>query len=519
MRAVFTLLVLLAPITGSAESLEPHTLRLNSTFVVRGKDLGRPGERVELLLAGRLRTGLIEKDVSVSLSGYSTGREVRARLPKNLVYGPDAWPAGSIFDGNVKIAGRSFPVVMEVLPLDLLSILAFWFGFASEDETIPNPLILLAALLFIALFILLAVFALFAGMVTWAERRIAGRMQNRIGPNRVGPHGVLQWLADGLKCFLKEDFIPPGSLPFLFRIGPYFAMLGVVLTFVTLPFGLYLSVTDMNVAVLYILAVTGFTAVGILIGGFSSANKWSLLGAFRSAAQIVSYEIPSGLAVLTIVALAGSLSLQSIIKAQGGFPWEWNLFHDPFTFMAFFIYLFSALAEGNRTPFDLPEAESELVAGYNTEYSGMRFVFYLFAEWGNLYVMSAIATVLFLGGWQVPGFSVLEQASSLGLILAGWAILTLKTMALVFFVIWLRWTLPRVRVDQLMVTCWKYLTPLGALAFLGTATWQVFISGVIEKVVSFSMFVVGVFFVGLFLLKTFRTLKQGTLPFEPRFFI
>ncbi len=512
---VLALVALLPRSAGTAPRItafEPETVRLNSTVTVRGEDLGATGQARTLVLAGRLVRDGEARDVRVSLPGSAVGgREVRARLPRSLVEGDGSWLPGGRFEGTVAVAGASFPVALSVFPPDLLTVLVGWFGFADEVVTTPPLWAQLGALLVASLFLLLAVFALFAGMASWAERRIAGRMQNRVGPNRTGPQGVLQWLADGLKCFLKEDFIPPASLPILFRVGPYFAMLGVVLTFVTMPFGQFLTVSDLNVGVYYVLAVTGFTVVGILIGGFASANKWSLLGGFRSAAQIVSYEIPSGLAVLSVVVLAGSLGFGSIVEAQGGFPWQWFVFHNPFTFVAFFVYFTSALAEGNRTPFDLPEAESELVSGYNTEYSGLRFVFYFFAEWGNLYVMSALMTALFLGGWQIPGVGAAVAASSAGLIVLGWALFTAKAMALVFVVIWLRWTLPRVRIDQLMVVCWKYLVPMGAVTFLGAAAWGTFVHGTLETVVSLAMFAVGVALSVVFVVKLVRTLRQGPL--------
>ena len=186
--------------------------------------------------------------------------------------------------------------------------------------------------------------------------------------------------------------------------------MGFLCTFVVIPFGANLIVADLNIGILYILAVTSLVVVGILMAGWASNNKWSLFGGMRSAAQIVSYEIPAGLAILTIVFLAGTMSMQGIIKAQGWGPWDWFLFHNPFTFAAFFLYFTAALAEGNRTPFDIPEAESELVAGYVTEYSGMRFLFFFFAEWGNLYVIGAVATTLFLGGWQVPPLPIFENS-------------------------------------------------------------------------------------------------------------
>jgi NADH-quinone oxidoreductase subunit H len=225
-----------------------------------------------------------------------------------------------------------------------------------------------------------------------------------------------------------------------------------------------LIVADLNIGILYLLAVTSLVVVGILMAGWASNNKWSLLGGMRSAAQIVSYEIPAGLAILTVIFLAGTMSMQGIIKAQGWGPWDWFMFHNPFTFCAFFLFFTAALAEGNRTPFDIPEAESELVAGYVTEYSGMRFLFFFFAEWGNLYVIGAVATTLFMGGWQVP--PVTDNPVLLGIL--QFVTFFLKAYFWVFVAMWIRATLPRVRVDQLMSLCWKYMVPLSFICMLGT---------------------------------------------------
>lgn len=318
--------------------------------------------------------------------------------------------------------------------------------------------------------------ALFAGPVSWIERRIAGRMMSRVGPNRVGPQGALQWLADGLKCLFKEDLMPRAADKWLFLASPYFVFTGMFGTFAVLPFGANLVATELNVGLLYLLAVTGLVVIGILMAGWGSNSKWALFGGIRSAAQLISYEIPHAFALLAVVLAAGTLSLQGIVRAQGGWPWEWFIFHNPFLFGAFFLGLTAAVAEGNRTPFDLPEAESELVAGYNVEYSGLRFLFLLFAEWANLWVMAAVATVCFLGGWQIPGVRPDMIAASRGWAFAGWqalsfAVFAAKATAIVFFVIQLRWTLPRLRVDQLMITCWKYLVPLSLAAILGVLVW------------------------------------------------
>jgi NADH-quinone oxidoreductase subunit H len=319
-----------------------------------------------------------------------------------------------------------------------------------------------------AAFALLSFFvAPMAGVTSWLERRVWGRVQSRIGPNRVGPQGILQWLADGIKNLLKEDIIPETADKWLFSLAPYVVFVGFLLTFVVLPFGRSLIVADLNIGILYVMSVTSLVVVGILMAGWSSNNKWSLLGGMRSAAQIVSYEVPAGLAVLTVVLAGGTLSMQGLIQAQGWAPYTWFLFHSPFTFVAFFLYFTAALAEGNRTPFDIPEAESELVAGYVTEYSGMRFLLFFFAEWGNLYVIGAIATTLFLGGWQIPPVT----SNPIWEALLQAIVFVTKAYLWVIVAMWVRATLPRVRVDQLMSVCWKYMVPLAFFCFLGTSIW------------------------------------------------
>ena len=332
---------------------------------------------------------------------------------------------------------------------------------------VPKEVVYAIAMVVVALVVLSAFVAPLAGVTSWLERRVWARMQSRVGPNRVGPQGILQWLADGIKNLLKEDLIPSASDAKLFSLAPYIVFMGFLCTFVVIPFGANLIVADLNIGILYILAVTSLVVVGILMAGWASNNKWSLLGGMRSAAQIVSYEIPAGLSILTIIFLAGTMSMQGIIKAQGWAPWDWFLFDNPFTFAAFFLYFTAALAEGNRTPFDIPEAESELVAGYVTEYSGMRFLFFFFAEWGNLYVIGAVATTLFLGGWQVPPLPFFDNSPVL-LGIAQFVTFFLKAYAWVFIAMWVRATLPRVRVDQLMGLCWKYMVPLSFVCLLGT---------------------------------------------------
>ena len=318
-------------------------------------------------------------------------------------------------------------------------------------------------------FVLLNFIMLVAGVTSWLERRVWGRIQSRIGPNRVGPQGVVQWLADGIKNIMKEDIIPEEADAPLFRVAPYLAMMGFFATFAVIPFGDGLVVADLNVGLLYITAVTALVVVGVLMAGWASNNKWALLGWIRSAAQIISYEIPAGLGVITVVIFSGSLSMQSIIEAQGWAPWNWYLFDNPFLFLGFFLFFVSALAEGNRTPFDLPEAESELVAGAFTEYSGLRNLLFFLVEWGNLYVIGALCTTMFLGGWQIPPITENPVLVSLLQVLTFFT----KSYFIVFLAMWIRGTLPRVRVDQLMTLCWKYLTPIAFVNLLGAMIWFV----------------------------------------------
>src|SRR6266436_7818 len=269
----------------------------------------------------------------------------------------------------------------------------------------PRELVYAIAIFGFSAFVWLVVAFPFAGVVSWAERRVWARMQSRVGPNRVGPIGFLQWLADGVKHVCKEDLVPADGDPLLFKWAPYLFILAFAMPWAVMPFSSDLILADLNVGILYMTAVTAITVVGVLMAGWASNNKWSLIGGIRSAAQIVSYEIPAGMAIFPVVLMTGTLSLQGIIRAQGWAPTSWFVFNNPFTFVAANILYIAALAEGNRTPFDLPEAESELVAGFATEYSGMRYLLFFMAEWGNLFVIGAIMTALYLGGWQFPHIS------------------------------------------------------------------------------------------------------------------
>ena len=332
----------------------------------------------------------------------------------------------------------------------------------------PNFAVVAAIVEFVMGAIVFLVVAMpFAGIVTWLERRVWARIQSRVGPNRVGPQGFLQWLADGLKNICKEDLIPAEADAPLFKLAPYLVMLAFILPWSVMPFSSSLILADLNVGVLFFTSITALTVVGVLMAGWASNDKWSLIGGIRSAAQIVSYEIPAGLSIFPVVLMTGTLSMQGIIRAQGWAPQHWFVFANPFTFIAANILFVSALAEGNRTPFDLPEAESELVAGFATEYSGMRYTFFFMAEWGNLFLIGALMTTLFFGGWRFP--HVTDNAVVMNIL----ELITfnLKVLAVVFVSMWIRGTLPRVRIDQLMTLCWKYFVPISFANMIGTAVW------------------------------------------------
>jgi NADH-quinone oxidoreductase subunit H len=394
-------------------------------------------------------------------------------------------------------------------------------GWGQDPGTWPWTQFVYLAFMGAFAFLVINFAAITAGIFSWAERRVAARMQSRVGPNRVGPGGFLQWVADAVKLLLKEDLVPDEADKFLFRIAPYFMMVGFACVFVALPFSHNLIIADMNIGIFYILAVTALIVVGIIMSGWSSNSKWSLFGAIRSAAQIISYEIPAGMALMVPVLLAGTLSTQGIIRAQGGWPWQWYIFYNPAATAAFVIYFISALAEGNRTPFDLPEAESELVSGYNTEYSGMRFSYFFLVEWGNMWIMSALAVTMFCGGWNLPGltpehFDQLTGKTAVLAELASLALFALKTLFFVFIVMWLRWTLPRIRVDQMMNMCWKYLVPVSFVGVLFVTLWMLIVHaapwlGVVMRVL---LTLGGGVFVAMFVMRTLKNIRDTGDKFD-----
>jgi NADH-quinone oxidoreductase subunit H len=387
----------------------------------------------------------------------------------------------------------------------------------------PADLLGAGLVLAVAAAIIMLFMAPTAGIITWVERRVSGRMQARIGPNRAGPQGFLVWIADGIKSIMKEDIIPTESDHLLFRLAPYLVFMGVSATFVVMPFGQYLIAADLDIGILFVIAVTSLVTIGLMTGGWASNNKWSLLGGIRSAAQIISYEIPGAVAIVCLVMMTGSLRMQDITGAQGGpggsfimtggWPWYWYVFKNPITFALFFLYFTTALAEGNRAPFDLPEAESELVAGYSTEYSGMRYLFFFFAEWANVFVMCGIASALFLGGWQIPGVSPSQQEAHFALQLVGAFIFLLKSWVLIFVVVWIRWTLPRVRIDQMMNLCWKWFVPLSFGAFLFTALWMVLpLNATVQLIISLATFGTWGFLMLHFIRRVRFNVRESRIP-------
>ena len=334
----------------------------------------------------------------------------------------------------------------------------------------------LAALLtaVIAASLLVGFVALSAVFFIWLERKVAGRIQDRLGPTRVGGmFGWLQTIADGLKLLVKEDLIPASADHMLFRLGPYIAFCAAFLAFLVLPFSKGLVAREMQVAVFFILAALSTEVFGVILAGYGSGSKWSLFGGMREAAQVVSYEVPRALSVVVPVIVAGTMNLTAIAEQQVGGIWQWLIFHDPFTFCAFWTFFTCGTASCKRAPFDLAEAESELVAGFHTEYSGLRWSFFFMAEYGAMFAISGVAILLFLGGWHT-GFLPWDLSERLGI--AGHVINVLvfivKGWILVFVMMWVRWTLPRLRIDQVMMTCIKYLVPITCALLLGVSAWQ-----------------------------------------------
>jgi NADH-quinone oxidoreductase subunit H len=367
------------------------------------------------------------------------------------------------------------------------------------------PYLLVAVIFAVLLITFMLVSAIFS---VWLERKVAGRMQDRLGPTRVGgKFGWLQTLADGMKLLVKEDIIPASADRMLFRLGPYIALTGSYLAFLALPYGNGVVARDMNVAVFYMLAVLSTEVFGIILAGYGSGSKWSLFGGMREAAQMVSYEVPMAICVVIPIIVAGTMNLNAIANQQTGFFWNWYVFHDPFTFAAFWTYFTCATASCKRAPFDLAEAESELVAGFHTEYSGFRWLSLFMAEYGSMFAVSGIASLLFLGGWNT-GILPNDLSVMLGVPLGtfGWVLGNIisvlvfigKGWLLVFVMMWVRWTLPRLRIDQVMMTCLKYLLPISCVLLVGVSVWQLAMPALVLNYLKF--LIAAVSMVGLILM-------------------
>ncbi len=333
---------------------------------------------------------------------------------------------------------------------NLFKSIYLWAENLFYNWGIPQVLLELLSMIVVA-GIIIAFISLSVLFMVWWERKVSGHMQSRFGPMRTGWHGWLQTVIDAIKLILKEDTTPENADKGGFLIAPVIVFVSAFMAYICIPFGKGLIVKDLNIGILYIMAITTFTVIGLLTAGWSSNNKYSILGGFRSAAQIISYEVPLTLSILGVIILAQSLSMQTIVSSQKHI-WEWYLWRQP---VGFLIYLTAGIAEINRTPFDIPEAEQELVAGFNVEYSGMKFAMFFFAEYANLFLVSAIATTLFLGGWNGP-------------FLPSWLWFFIKSFFLVFVIMWFKWTFPRLRVDQLMGFAWKFLLPLAFINLILT---------------------------------------------------
>jgi NADH-quinone oxidoreductase subunit H len=313
-------------------------------------------------------------------------------------------------------------------------------------------------------FAVLGLFAFLGLVLVFMERKVSALMQIRLGPNRVGYQGILQTLADTVKLVVKEGLTPDGADKFLFNLAPFIVMIGAMLLMAPIPFAKNFQIWDLNIGVLYITSVSSISVIGILIAGWSSNNKYSLLGAMRSGAQIVSYELSAGFAILSIIVLTGSLQISDIIASQQNGWWIFKG-HIP-AIIAFVLYIIAVTAETNRAPFDMAEAESELTAGFHTEYSGMRFALFFLAEYVNIFIVCAIGATLFLGGWMpfhIGGWQAFNHVMDFipsSIWFMG------KTFFLIFLIMWFRWTFPRLRIDQLLNLEWKYLLPISLINLL-----------------------------------------------------
>jgi len=346
-------------------------------------------------------------------------------------------------------------------PLEI-SHLTTWLDSALRAG-MPEFWVLLIEFVLVGVALMVA-YAVIALILIYAERKITAFFQARLGPNRVGKYGIFQSVADMIKILLKEIIHINNVDKFLFYAAPFFMIVASMLTFGAIPFAQGLQAVDFNIGVFYVTAVSSLGIIGVLLAGWSSNNKYSMIGAMRSGAQFVSYELSAGFALMTIVVLAGTMQFSELIEGQ---RYCWNLFNGHIaSFVAFFIYLISGHAETNRGPFDLPEAESELTAGYHTEYSGLQFGFFYLAEYLNMFIIASIATTVFLGGWMPIQIHGLEGFNQVMYFIPSYVWFFGKTAVLIFLSLWVRWSFPRLRIDQLLNLEWKYLLPINLVNIL-----------------------------------------------------
>ena len=425
-----------------------------------------------------------------------------------------AWGLQLLCQEYVRVEQRLL-VTARIQPGQWLTLEQLAAGASEVRAVVPGallyPLQLLVVRDVLGLVGIITFVSILAMFAIWLERKVAGWIQSRIGPMRVGGwHGWSQSLADGIKLIAKEDLIPAGADRMLYRLAPYINFVPALMGFVALPFGVYWVFRNLDVGLLFILAMLGLEVIGVLLAGWASNNKWSVFGALREAAQVVAYEIPMGMSLLIPVMVAGTLQLagdDSLMARQAGGWFNWLAWHSPWTFVAMFTYFIASLAACKRAPFDLPEAESELVAGFHTEYSGFRWSLFFFAEYAAMFIVSGILVLLFLGGWDAPWVGLAPAAWGephaplgaqllCGVVFSGPFWFILKAMLLVYLQMWLRWTLPRLRIDQVLFSCVQVILPLTMIVLLASVFWELALGysaafTVFSQVISFVLALVG----------------------------